>query len=443
MPLSFVQLIRTYFWHIIVIFVVIYSVSLPEIIYQNFTNLLYNDVIPVQDQVILLNAGSQPSNFMDLERFDKPFHSLLTNYSSSPKTLPVKNPSSSLLCNIGLQAHCNSYQVAEVLQSFWVICPIYAPYQSRIKIRYQLHENYANYIQSFGIPFSTAEAIRKDRHQTYLLTKPNSEPENIQLQIYDDGYLRESLLNVAAKKIPGWEYMSWIDTHQPFENNYWWEEAIVRLEKYASVQFFQYLQAFTVDNVTKNFAPSALYVANIQSRLGGLPFVLGNAFGIRKDYYDKIGYVFDECIGGCCDCAYVKGSLPANFSFDFWYMWKSYTEKMMPWVNHTQSIFKGSRHIVRGILYHLYHEETFPYMNIMSMIRDSDFNIQKDLQRDANGTVMLANKSLKWRVETFVFLWCFWTPIMSIIIIIGLIVAYNLYKLYLRWKNKNNNSPSS
>jgi len=435
---SFFQILRTYIWHIIAVILIYHSASVPRVIYENFTTLLYNDSIPVKDQVILLDAGAHPSDFMDLERFDKPYHALQTNYSFAAKTLTVKNPSSSILCNLNLESHCNSYQVAEVLKYFWVICPIYAPYQSVIKIRYQLHNDYASYIQSFGVPFSTAEAIRKDRHQTYLLTEPNKEPENIQLQIYDDGYLRESLLNVAAKKIPGWEYMAWIDTHQPFENNYWWEEAIVRLEKYASVQFFQYLQAFDPTNKTKNFAPSALYIANIQSKLGVLPFVLGNAFGIRKDYYDKIGYVFDECIGGCCDCAYVKGSLPADFPFDFWFMWQSYTEKMMPWVQHTQSVFQGSRHIVRGVLYHIWHEETFPYMNIMSMIRDSDFSIKNDLKRDVNGTVMLANKALKWKVESFVFLWCFWTPIMTILIILGSILAFNLYKLYLRWKNKRN-----
>ncbi len=49
----------------------------------------------------------------------------------------------------------------------------------------------------------------------------------------------------------------------------------------------------------------------------------GNAYGIRAEFYQDIGYILDECIAGCCDCAYNR----AVFGYDTtWYLhsWKFY-----------------------------------------------------------------------------------------------------------------------
>lgn len=61
-----------------------------------------------------------------------------------------------------------------------------------------------------------------------MVTSPN-DYYDVQIYIEDTFYYREALLNVIARKFDDWEFMTWIDAHQTFENPYWWEETIYKL----------------------------------------------------------------------------------------------------------------------------------------------------------------------------------------------------------------------
>jgi len=356
--------------------------------------------------------------------------------NSTFMSLSVKNQPLAFLCKLNISSRCESYQVAEVIETFWIVSPVYAPYQHRITIRYQSHKNFGDYVRSIGMPYSQLEAIRKDRNQKYLMTQPGKEPYDIQLQFYDDGYLRENLLNVAAKKIPGWEYMGWIDAHHLFENNYWWEESIVRMEKYPSMQLFQRFNGLTTKtNHTQIDWTSVLYKSKIQYDLDmGLLGFYGNAYGIKKEFYDQMGYIFDKCVGGCCDCAYAKASFGDSRKFEYFRTWSRYTHQMDFWINATAKVFNKRYNIVRGTIWHIPHEETFPYLSILGMFNNSDFQIDRDLGKDENGTIRLLNKAVKSKVEFWVFLYSFAVPIIVGSIVFGVFAGLCILYCFFRWR---------
>jgi len=247
---------------------------------------------------------------------------------------------------------------------------------------------------------STIEAIQFDRKQKYLLTKPRSEPYEIQVQFYDDIYIRENLLNAAMKKIPKWEYVAWIDTHQTFENRNWWEQSIVKMEKYASVQLFQYFIGRNPTKATEFRAPCALQQAVFQTTLGtGPSFFFGNAWSVTKGNYEAAGSIYDKCIASCCGCTWVAASIDPSVGFHTFNIFSTYTNQFMPWINHTQQVFKGSSARVRGDIHHLYHENVFDCNQILIKFNKSDFNMKRDVTKDENDTLMFTNKELKNMIE--------------------------------------------
>jgi len=387
----------------------------------------------------------QNSAYLNISDQEKPSHVQKYLINSTVWSDKLRNPKNSFLCSLNIDGHCQMQQVAEVIEGLWVVCPIYASYQSLIMFRYNLHENYKYYIQSFGISFSTIEAIRFDRDQKYLLTKPGNEPYDIQVQFYDDIYIRENLLNVAMKKIPKWDYVAWIDTHQTFENLYWWEQSIVKMEKIASVQLFQYFIGRNPTNMTEFRAPSALQNAVFQTTLDAGPtFFFGNAWGVTQDYYNQVGYIYDECIASCCDCAWVAGSINPAMNFHSLSTFSTYTNQFMPWINHTQQVFKASSDRVRGDIHHLYHEHVFDYNQILVEFNKSEFDVKKDLSKDVNGTLIFTNKRLKNLIEKKYY----WDNLsfyyddyklhfLYVLIFVGTSLLVLLLKLYLYFKERN------
>jgi len=342
---------------------------------------------------------------------------------SSSFTNTIKNPENNILCKLNLKQFCVSNHIAEVLDSFWIIAPIYSFYQGSISKMYQLHMDFENYMESLGLPFCTLEAIRKDRNQKYIVTESGKEPHNIQIEFYDDLYLRENFINVAVKKIPDWEYIAWIDGHQVFENPYWWEESIYNMEKVGSVQLFQVLKKLKDDNSTLNVNPGSIYVSLLHSRLGWNPFpYYGNAFAIRREMYEGIGYIADECIAGCCDCVYNYGLMDEKIDFYYMNRWPNYQGQFIDWVKNAQKVFKGKRKSIRGDLIHLHHEEKFSYGSLLDEMNKMNFEKKRDVTRDDNFTIKLTNDKIREKFDHINFISYYIIRIIVGCILLGIVV---------------------
>ena len=302
-----------------------------------------------------------------------------------------------LLCRMGQIKFCQSRYVADVIDLLYAFAPIYGwGDQQGIRLLYELHRNFRSYIQSFGASVVVLEAIYPG--QDFIATSPGKEPWEIQLRVEDNFYYRENFLNVAARKTDAWEYLLWIDAHQMFENVYWWEDTILKLEKYGTIQMFQYLYYRRADNDTDysvSFAgiQYAGYLTRPFYRYFEVPRGLwaGNVWGIRKEVYREIGYILDTCVCGWCDSAY---NIPTFEEKEDWALFNfpNYYAQLAPWVENANKVFKKygiGPAIVRGNVVHLDHER-FSKREIehaQTEIGKGSFDFSQDLYRDENFTL--------------------------------------------------------
>ncbi len=97
------------------------------------------------------------------------------------------------------------------------------------------------------------------------------------------------------------------------------------MAKYPTVSFFQTLAH--VDDPRNKTIPwfdlaGVQYAVKTTSDLSKWIYASkgmwnGNAVGVRREIYDQIGYVIDECIAGCCDCAFNPLSGEKSFLKDW------------------------------------------------------------------------------------------------------------------------------
>lgn len=255
-----------------------------------------------------------------------------------------------------------------------IVTIIYTPSSpSRTPLLYKYTENFQSYVQSFGMSTCLLESIMDG--QSFALTKPHSEPFFIQVKNNQHFFKRENLLNVAIKKLlkqTEWQIFAWIDAHQMFSNNYWWEETILKASRGGVVQLFQSEVYSNPWNVTTTFSGlGAVYELGLVQKTDqklGLPF-FGNAWAISRDLYEKIDYIYDQGVGGSTDyifstCARNNGLLPwSEFESDTYY------KLAIPWMKKVVPIFNDSATSVRGNLRHFEHERTFYYSAAIDYIK--------------------------------------------------------------------------
>lgn len=307
-----------------------------------------------------------------------------------------------VLCKILEDESCQSSHIADVIDLAWVIAPIYCLDPDADWKLLELHGLFKDYIQSLGLNFITIEAIRfpgdeaqrpwSKEAKKYTQTVPGNEPYDIQVYYYNVSYIRENLLNVAIRKLDKqkpWEYAIWIDAHQFLENPYWWEESIYKMEKYASVQLFGSIQYVGDDNKTElpPLALSAMRSSLLTDAVLQFNVVYGNAFGLRKDLYHAVGYLYDECIATSCDCAWVLSSFPDGVGFAP--LFPAYYKNFDNYINSTKKVLKGNRAFVPGHMLHFSHGWGFPYKDVEESVGSHGFNASLHIKRDQNFSVYI------------------------------------------------------
>jgi len=312
-----------------------------------------------------------------------------------------------ILCNLTssyTNAHCQSNYIVDSLDLLYIVCPIYSFGRAYDTWLYELHVNFQHYMKSIGIPFITFEAVKSYTDEEYILTKPNNEPYEMQGYYNNISYIRENLLNVAIQRIKvDWEYVAWIDAHQVLENIFWWEEAIHKAEHYAAVQLFS--DSIRLDNQNKTtifragFIKTSFFMQDINKVDVQLEF--GNAHILTRNYYEKIGYIHDECFATGCDWAYLQAALPKGSFYLLEPGFPHYNSTHQDWLFRTKPIFHGSRAYVSGNIYHLDHMSTFSYAGLRAVVEKSDYDFKRDVHKDENGVFYLSNVGLAKKIEKY------------------------------------------
>jgi len=325
-------------------------------------------------------------------------------YLEKGGVIETKDPRRMFLCHISLRQHCVSREIADVIDQVYAFCPIYSVDHNRHTMLYYRHTNFLGYLKVQGIKSVVLEAIYPG--QKFKVTRAGNEPWEIQLEIHDFFYYRENLLNVAIRKTQhlDYEYILWIDAHEMFLNTYWWEEGIYQMAKYPSVSFFQTLAH--VDDPRNKTIPwfdlaGVQYAYKTTVDLSKWIFASkgmwnGNAVGVRREIYDQIGYVVDECIAGCCDCAFNYATMMTYW--DRMDIYGFYGKQLMPWVENARKYMGGENGVVRGRVYHFYHEYFFDWGKYLRSLTYTNVNLTKELYRDENFTLHISPNSQLSRI---------------------------------------------
>ena len=318
------------------------------------------------------------------------------------------------LCKINVLEYCQSKYIADIVELVVSFNPLYTYFQDIQPLRYSTHFNFLSYIQSFGMKVQVTEAIIPDQGQSFKVSSPGKEPWEVQLTVNDMIYYRENLVNVAARKLKGlWEYLIMIDGHEFFDNSYWWEEGVWRAEHYPIVQVFQsgyHLDKGSDENkgnqsIARFKMPAICYMETYKAELRNSSTYVGNGYIIRREIYEGISYIMDDCIGGGCDTSFFFASLSDDqraimFMDPTIARTALYYEQFKSWINNASKIFKGKNTYVRGNMLHFYHEEVFDYQKLMLLSNQpGEFIRDRDLYRDENFTLHLKNKELALKFE--------------------------------------------
>jgi len=327
-----------------------------------------------------------------------------STYLEKGGIIESKDPRRMILCKLGVDNECFSTEIADVMNQVYAFCPIYTVDHNRHNELYRRHTNFLGYLKTQGIQSVVLEAIYPG--QNYKVTRAGNEPYEIQLEIHDFFYYRENLLNVAIRKTwhLDYEYILWIDAHEMFLNTYWWEEGIYQMAKYPSVSFFQSL--VHLDLGRNNSIPwfdlyGVQYAYKLNSEVGSWVYASkgmwnGNAVGIRREIYEGIGYIIDECIAGCCDCAFNYATMTRYW--DRIDIYGFYGKQLMPWVEKARKTLGGENGVVRGRVNHFYHEYFFDWGKYLRTLTYTDVKLDKELYRDDNFTLHIRNNSQLARI---------------------------------------------
>ena len=191
-----------------------------------------------------------------------------------------------------------------------------------------------------------------------------------------------------------WEYVMWIDAHQIFENPLWIFEAIVLAEKYAVVQMYKNTIRMDERNQTSQMKRGFIYATFQPGFDEGMMIEYGNAVMVRREIYEKMEYILDDCIANDCDVTYMRAAWPQYYWF-FDDHYPKYSASVFEWLNRTIPIFNGSRAYINNNMIHFFHQSgTFPYFELHQILEWMDYDKDRDVKRDENFAVYIANETI-------------------------------------------------
>jgi len=300
------------------------------------------------------------------------------------------------LCKLSLRNKCISQYLVEVLDTFWIICPIYTANQKQTERLYDLHRNFRSYIQSYGINFQTVETIFPG--QEFQLTKPNNEPYDLQ---YKDEWIfamRENLVNVGIKHLPeDWQFVSWIDQHIFWLDPYWFEKSIHLMSHHNIVHL---LNGNDFKNMTNGTDYSLRGVIKYYYDIGinywrYVPQQWGLAWATNKETFSKLGGLLDICIGTKCD--FYQAVTYTGIMFDKMTDNNDFNDDIRKWQEHAIKVYDGKVGFLDSKVYHFIHCmdgcRTSQYDQQIGLLYQNKYNPHTDLTRDKEGRLSLTNNT--------------------------------------------------
>jgi hypothetical protein len=214
-------------------------------------------------------------------------------------------------------------------------------------------------------------------------------------------WVKENLINKACSLLPiDWEYMAWIDGDVIFSSNItediaWGSQTVELLKKYDTVQLFKLYAWIHGKNHGLNVGMGFAFISKLDMLEFGHP---GFAWAINKNFYKKIGGLFEYCIIGGFDGLYsailrkLNDHLDSYYALHFGdYLIKDYYSKFDN-VNYSYN---------NSTLLHLPHGDLLQrkYHKRYSILKKYDFNPIKDLTKNDDGILGLKDNESRLALD--------------------------------------------
>jgi len=266
------------------------------------------------------------------------------------------------------------------------------------KRRYELALKFIDHITTFKVSLTVVECQIGQR-PFHIPDSENSKYKVIRVRNNSELWVKENLINIGIKSLPSdAKYVAWIDADLEFENPNWVDQTIEALKDKDIVQLFftcsdmnPYKKTLGVHKsfgfcFSKNIGKLANCYLN---SMKGVNFHTGYAWAARIDIIRKLGGLFENAIAGSSDrhMAYafigkISSSYPGNVG-------DSYTKVLHAWSDNAYKEVKGKVGYVDGNINHYWHGKKADrkYQERWSIIKDNNFDPQKDLTKNEQGVL--------------------------------------------------------
>lgn len=273
----------------------------------------------------------------------------------------------------------------------------------RYRSRVRLFKDFLARMAGCGVTQWVVEATFGER-QPEVVEAAN--PRHIRVRCDDELWLKENLINVAARFLPvDAKYVAWVDADIAFERADWATETIEYLQHYDVVQpFSQCVDLGPQDEVLQvhnGFAYCYRQGSKLgpNNRLGGWHYGgpywhPGYAWAWRMDAWNHVGGMIDRAIMGSGDhhmaCALIGQSgfsLPAGVH-------PHYRAMVAAWEARAEATIKRNIGYLPGAIRHFYHgaKSNRGYNSRWDVLTGADFDPIKDVALDRHGV-------LKWTTD--------------------------------------------
>ena len=206
-------------------------------------------------------------------------------------------------------------------------------------------------------------------------------------------WMQENLVNLAIKNLPtDWKYVVWCDKDILFQNNDWVEKTIEKLKICDVIQPWTktyYLEKNEKYISIKNSRSYSTSLLSIQKELINKKGHSGMAWGINKNFYNKIGKIIDWQIVGQADLtfAFCCGLKDKSKLLSF-----AQTQPMKDMLlKYAENFTDVKFDYVTNEIYHLHHGswKNRNYVKRFDIIIKHNYNPNEDIYYDENGMLCL------------------------------------------------------
>ena len=261
----------------------------------------------------------------------------------------------------------------------------------KFKRRYELMEQFiSRYEQYTNIKLYVVELAYGD--QEFQITS-SSNPNHLQLRAEHALWHKENIINLGIQKLlpPDWKAVAWIDGDIEFENTNWASDTLKVLTKFDLVQLFT--TSFDLD---ENDIPMTIFQSFGYKYCNGEKFNHnrgvnywhpGYAWACTRDFYYKIGGLYDKGILGSGDYILTQGILNNIACGDK--NLREFHNDIKKYVDNISSL-DIKLGFVPGNIRHFFHgsKKNRKYVERNQILLKYNYDPIKDIKYDENGIIV-------------------------------------------------------